>query len=366
MRVLIAPFFQGNQYLRLLAAHLEDDEVEVERSTGARPLALPIVDVLRTDADVFHLHWTHPYFLFGSYEWLYRVPFVKYACWAFATFFVTQVYLATHLTEGVVWTVHNKCNHERRYETMDRWVSRRVFRLSDVVQVWDENTRDELVEYLDVPDEKIVQIPHGNYLPLYPEETWPTVRDARDALGLQDGTRVFLYFGMIRPYKRVPSLIESFVRLDPSDAVLVIAGRSKHPRLSARIHRLAAGHDSVKTDLRYIPDEEVPTYFRAADVAVFPYEDIFSSGSVLLAMSLGTPFVAPAFGAIPNIAPEGNVLYRSLDVGLAEACGLEPERLQSVGSKNLRAARAEHNWSAIGERTRSMYESVASSARLGE
>lgn len=355
MRVLLAPFFEENQYLELLESALEDAGIEVERSTTARPLAMPLLDAVRADADVFHLHWTHPYFLFGSYERFYRIPGIKYVCWVFALFFLVQVYLATLVCDRVVWTVHNKCNHERRYEDLDNWVSRRVFGMADAVQVWDENTKRELADYLNVSTEKIVAIPHGNYLPLYPPEDRPSKEKARSTLGLPQDERVFLYFGMIRPYKQVPELLDVWTDIDPNDAHLVIAGNPKYDYLADAIQDRACERDDVTTDLRYVPDDEVPTYFSACDVAVFPYEHIFSSGSVVLAMSMGQVFVAPEMGAIPSLDSGGNVVYQDLQEGLNQLLAIDERALLTVRQQNLQIAKSELDWGGIVEEFNLVY-----------
>jgi glycosyltransferase involved in cell wall biosynthesis len=357
MRVLLAPFFEGNQYLELLVSHLEARDVDVHRSTSARPLALPLVDLLRTRPDVFHLHWLHPYFLFGSYEQFYRIPFVKYLCWVFALLFVAQVRIGSHLCDRLVWTAHNKCNHERRYQSMDRWVSSRVAAEADTVQVWDEHTRDELVRYLDGSPEKVVAIPHGNYLTRYPPETRPTRDEARSQLDLPQNTRVFLYFGRIRPYKQVLELLDTWCEIEPSNAHLLIAGSSSYPKISATLRREAATRSDVTLDLRYVPDTEVPTYFAACDLAVFPYEHIFSSGSVVLAMSMGRPFVAPEKGAIPSLDPGGNVVYPDgeLRSGLEEGISLDADVLDAVGDRNATVATEDLDWDDVTDRIVALY-----------
>ncbi|NUC70863.1 glycosyltransferase family 4 protein [Haloterrigena sp. SYSU A558-1] len=357
MRVLMAPFFEGNQYLELLSSSLEQKGVEVKRSTTARPLALPLLDVLRTDADVFHLHWTHVYFLFGSYERFYRIPLVKYACWAFSLFFLVQLYLINLFCDRMVWTVHNKCNHERRYEEMDRWVGQQVFSLVDAVQVWDDNTKRELAEYLDVSTTKMVAIPHGNYHPFYPPDEQLSKRKARSSLGLPQNKRIFLYFGMIRPYKQVPKLLNVWSDLDPEGAHLIVAGKPKHEDLIPLIRSVAADRDDVTENLQYISDDEVQTYFAACDLTVFPYKHIYSSGSAVLAMSMGRPFVAPAQGAIPSLGSDKNIVYEddSLKSAIEKALQVDSDTLCLIGRQNIRRADHTHSWDKIGDAVFSLY-----------
>jgi glycosyltransferase involved in cell wall biosynthesis len=355
MKVLQAPFFEENQYQNLLVNSLEDEDIEVVKSSAAVPLTPLFLHVLWNNIDVLHLHWTHPYFLFGSKERFYAIPGVKYLCTIFAVIFLLQVRLAAWYCNRVVWTVHNKHNHERRFLDLDRWVSSRVADQVDVLQMWDESTRREGAQYFGVPLAKTVAIPHGNYCQLYPDPTVPSETLARDRLGVAGYDRVFLYFGIIRPYKQVPHFIDTFERAELSDACLIVAGNTKYKELEIEIARKAAGRNDIKTVLEYVPDEEVPTYFAACDFAVFPYDDIFNSGSVILAMSLGVPFVAPPKGTIPSIDPGENVLYDSLAEGLVEAYRKSDADIEEIGRLNSRFAESELSWGQIGKQIACLY-----------
>lgn len=356
MRVLHAPVFDGNHYQRRLFESLESISVDVTGSQLAVPLAPFVHRLLLSDIDVLHVHWTHPYFLFGSKTSLYKIPFSRSFCKVAAVVFVLQVWLATKLCNRVVWTVHNKCNHERRYESIDKWVSERLVNIVDAVQVWDERTEQELASYLDGELPETYRIPHGNYCDVY--EMVPR-DEARAELDLPQEERIFLYFGMIRSYKDVPGLIKAYDAVE--GATLVVAGNSKDESMANQIRELAAERDSVSLELDYIPDEKVPLFFGASDFVILPYKHVFNSGSVLLAMSLGRPVVAPELGAIPSLLPEGNVVYKDLETGLQRAADLSTSESRTVGLRNRRKALSDHDWQDVAERTEQMYSGRNSS-----
>jgi glycosyltransferase involved in cell wall biosynthesis len=346
MRVLHAPVFDANAYHELLFEALADRGVDPVAERRAIPFT-PFVHRLR-NADALHLHWLHPYFLFGSVEWLYRLPLSRLICWAAALVFVFQVALAQRFGR-VVWTAHNLVNHERRYERIDRWVTDQVATRADAIHAWDDRTRDELRRRFDVDPEKVAAIPHGHYRERYePVEQG----ESRADLNLPADERIYLSFGSIRPYKGIPDLIRAF---EDVDGLLVVAGNPKYDDLEAEIRRLAGDRDDVCLDLGYVPDERVPSYFAAADVTVFPYRDIYNSGSVVLAMSLGRPVVAPAKGSIPSVLPSGNVVYDDLAAGLREADAKTDAELDAVGHRNAEAALENHDWDDIARRTESLY-----------
>ncbi|WP_079978592.1 glycosyltransferase [Halolamina sediminis] len=361
LKVLLAPYFDGNQYLDMLDAHLNQQDVETTHESHSHPLWPLAVDALRNNINVIHLHWTHPYFLLGNYSDFERLPFSWLLSAFFAFAFVAQVWLCSYLDIRIVWTVHNRCNHERRHESIDHWVSRRIVGIADAVQVWDERTEQELEAYLGTPLDNIIRIPHGNYAPLYS----PTDRDretCRRELDLDPKKRTFLYFGRIRPYKQVPELLRTWCDLEPSNAQLMIAGNSKDEKTTQTIESLAADRDDVVLDIRYIPDKDLPRYFGACDVAVFPYQDIFNSGSVLLAMTFGRPFVAPRLGAIPSVDPGGNILYDP-DDGLGSALERAVQTVRSdldeVGEQNRSTALDHYDWKDVTVDLISVYRGEA-------
>ncbi|WP_435318651.1 glycosyltransferase [Haloarchaeobius sp. TZWSO28] len=353
MKVMFAPFYSGNQYQELLSSALREEGVEVVGERWNIPFSPLLLQVISSRVDVLHVHWTHPYFLFGSKRELYSLPFSRLVCRVAAVVFLLQVWLASIVCERVVWTIHNRCNHEQRYEDLDQWVSRRLLRIVDGVQVWDGRTREAFEAYLNVSLPEVHEIAHGNYRPLYEGRTHSRA-EARAEIGVEDCERVYLFFGMIRPYKQVPLLIERFQALD-DDACLVVAGNPKFTDLRDEIEQLAAGDESVQLHLEYIPDDEVPLYFSAADAAVFPYRHIFNSGSVLLAMTLGLPFVAPRMGSIQSVSPPGNILYEDLDEGLERLSACSTADLESVGARNREAAVTNHDWTDIAAEHISMY-----------
>ena len=93
----------------------------------------------------------------------------------------------------------------------------------------------------------------------------------RDELDLGWARFVFLYFGMIRPYKEVPLLLRAFggTRRELPDVALVIAGESLDEGLTREVEE-AAGHDPrIRPVLRFVPDHEVAELFDAADACVY-------------------------------------------------------------------------------------------------
>jgi glycosyltransferase involved in cell wall biosynthesis len=132
---------------------------------------------------------------------------------------------------------------------------------------------------------------------------------AREKLGV-DG-RVILFFGYVRGYKGVGILIEAFANvLERMEATLLIVGEFYDDRApyDARIAELSLG-PRVRVVDRYVPNEEVEAYFRAADLVVLPYLSATQSGIVQTAFSFETPVVVTAVGGLPDVVTDGSTGY---------------------------------------------------------
>lgn len=334
--VYLLPDFQNN-YLELLVGCLPEETI-IHRNETARPFAVFLPEIIRCNPDVLHLHWPHPYFLF--YGLLPSKFMEKLASWAAAIFFLFQLRISKRFVNTVVWTVHNLENHDQLQPQVERHVHKELADIADEITIWDQESDRLVQDAFNVDTEQTHIVPHNNYLDIYEDAGSGDRPETCDAATGYD--RVFLYFGRIRPYKNVEELIKVF-RDEINDEHLLIVAGNPEDQLKTRISGLIDNSENVCGDLQYIPDNQVPHYFETADIAVFPYERIFNSGSIVLSMSFGVPFVAPNKGGVPGIAPPGNFVYKTLRQGLREAVDADREQLKLVGQQNLLTARDRHS-----------------------
>ena len=210
---------------------------------------------------------------------------------------------------SVVWTIHNRVSHESRWPGLEKWLQRSLAKRIDRVIIHSHASLEELHADLHLPDGKTSVIPHGHYRTVY----GPPIDSAaaRAALGLPESGRVFLYFGMLRPYKGVERLIEAWQTTETgSGNTLVIAGKSLERRVSLSLEDSRSRCESIQLRAGFVPNSDVPLYFSAADLVILPFASILTSGSLLLAMSYGKPVIAPGFAAIAETMGEaGDLLY---------------------------------------------------------
>jgi len=132
---------------------------------------------------------------------------------------------------------------------------------------------------------------------------------ARQTLSL-DG-RVLLFFGLVRPYKGLDVLLRGFARVaDELDATLLVVGEFYEDRgpYDALVEELGIG-PRVRVVDRYVPNEDVEMYFKAADVAVLPYRSATQSGIVQTAYSFHLPVIVTGVGGLPDVVRDGETGY---------------------------------------------------------
>ena len=155
---------------------------------------------------------------------------------------------------------------------------------------------------------------HGHYRDAYDFSV--SRAEARDRLGLPADAKVVASVGQIRDYKNVPHLVRTFRETD-ADAVLMVSGSAPKP-LAAQIRDSAGEDPRVRLDLRFLPDDELPTLLAAADLVVLPYRRIQNSGSAILALSANRPVLVPDLGAMRELqADVGGEWVRLYDGELA-------------------------------------------------
>ncbi len=126
------------------------------------------------------------------------------------------------------------------------------------------------------------------------------------ALDLPPARRRVLFFGYVRAYKGLPTLIAALASTPP-DVQLVVAGEIYHHDAAYYGVRAAAAGVADRVVLldRFLPASQVSCCFRAADVVVLPYWQASQSAVAPLAMAHGRAVVASAVGGIPEVVDDG-------------------------------------------------------------
>tara|TARA_B110000037_G_C17118074_1_gene504610 strand:- start:780 stop:1901 length:1122 start_codon:yes stop_codon:yes gene_type:complete len=133
---------------------------------------------------------------------------------------------------------------------------------------------------------------------------------ALDKLKLSKENKYILFFGFIRDYKGLDLLLEAMQdkELENKNVKLIIAGEyySNEQKYLDLIEKVDL-KNKVRLFTEFIPNEEVATYFSAADLVVQPYKTATQSGITQIAYHFEKPMIVTDVGGLKEIVPEGKV-----------------------------------------------------------
>lgn len=287
MKVLASPAFSNkmsNPYNWLLYKEVQRLGHEVSEGSGANLRIL-------WNLDVWHIHW--PESCLNSKS---RATAVLGS-----SLVLTKALVCKLFRVKIVWTVHNLRPHERSWPILERFFYFTFPRLVDGFVFLSEETRLTALTALPyVTAGKTWVIPHGHYTGIYRCDL--SREKAKKKMEIPDVGTLFLYFGIIRPYKNVPALLGAFAETYDNTATLaIVGGATGQDQLAAKIEKLGSSDKRVRTVLRFLSQEDLACWITASDVVVLPYSDIANSGSALLALSLARPVLVPNRGSMPEL-----------------------------------------------------------------
>jgi beta-1,4-mannosyltransferase len=316
------------------------------------PYIIQLVETLSEQIDVEYFRWRRG--LFGRYDVLHlHWPEVmlrregRPARWAaMARFLLLMTRLSLNGRIAVVRTLHNREAHEsggRVEGLLLRWCQSRTDRWIGL----NEET------HAPGPGEVTV-ILHGDYRSWF--ERFP-------ASGSIPGR--LLYFGLIRPYKGVGELVTAFRSTSDPRMRLRIVGKPSTKDLSDMIQEGCLADDRISAQLDYVDDETLASEVGRARLVVLPYRDIHNSGSLLLALSLGRPVLAPRAAVTLALAAEvGEGWVHTYDGGLTGNTLVETIAKLAPPSDDRLPDLGRRAWPLIAEQHVRVYREAAAGRRL--
>jgi len=203
-----------------------------------------------------------------------------------------------------------------------------------------------------------------------PADLWckdmPTQQEAREFFDIQQDERVVLFFGQLREEKGIDILLEAIKQYDGPEFTLIIAGVPKDVSTT----ELETGSDnpvvSLRTDLRFIPHEEIPMYYAVADGVVLPYRTMFGSKRTSNVFQnvcgAATPVIVPDFGTFSKRTNEYNlgIAYPpDSPAGLSDALERfmdDPKR--TYDEQSIRSYATSQSYDALAETALERYHSL--------
>jgi len=236
----------------------------------------------------------------------------------------------------------------------------KTLKTADAIIAVSCNTKLDIMRYFKIPEEKIKVIYNGvddNYKPLSKKE----VERIRQKYNLT--FPYILYVGGLGPNKNIIRLIKAYYKLKKQNfdhkLVLVGAKRWQYNKISKLLKILDLQKDVIF--LGYLPREDLPALYNAADLFVYPslYEGF--GLPPLEAMACGTPVITSNTSSLPEVVGDAGIMVDPYDVdGLAKAMyevltndGLK-EELRKRGLKRAKL----FSWRKTAEETLKIYEEV--------
>jgi len=248
-----------------------------------------------------------------------------------------------------VAVVDNAIPHERR--PGDRLLSRFLLSACDGLIVMSESVERD-VRSLGV-QRPVVRIAH----PIYDIfGIAPPAEEARSQLDLPQDVPVLLFFGFIRRYKGLHVLLQAMPHVLSTlpDAQLIVAGEFYED--AAPYRKLIAEHGlepHVRLHADYIPNDQVPVFFSAADVIVQPYVSATQSGVAQIAYHFDKPLIVTDVGGLAEIVPHeraGLVVPPEDPAALAESIiRFFREDMAELLTAGVREEKLKYSWDRLYE-----------------
>ena len=209
------------------------------------------------------------------------------------------------LNKKIIWTVHNNIPHNAKNQKQVLKYMKFMAKKSDRIHVLCSETIKN--SFLNGYEQKIILIPHGDYINSYQKSDV----DIYKRYNISTNKKIILFIGMIRKYKNIELLIDSFKNshLEDNNFVLLICGECADETYREQIKTMA--NSNIYFDFNFIKDEEMEAYLRQAQIIIAPYNKISSlnSGTLWMAMSYKKTMVLPLIGCVKDIENYDDFLY---------------------------------------------------------
>jgi len=338
----------GDEFIIYLDAHLPEPKFSISRNIRAR--------VLHSANSRIWSGWTFPNAVRDDGI---QVAHVQYT-------------IPPRMLCPTVTTIHDVSfkRYPEFFSFKDRWILNRAVKFAKKhaarIIAPSDFTKSELVALYGVDPEKITVTYEGH------DDQFRTMIGKEAVLAVAEKYGIesayVLTVGVIQPRKNLHRLLEGFAQFKtahPCEHKLVIVGKYgwMEAGLEKQIEDLGLADDVLLTG--YVPYEDLPALYSAADVFVYPsvYEG-FGLPPVE-AMACGTPVITGNQASLPEIVGEAGLMVDPFD---SDAFADALERV--LFDRLLRAEMfalgldqvANFSWDAMARRTLEIYHEIAEGA----
>jgi glycosyltransferase involved in cell wall biosynthesis len=340
-----------NPYTKMVADAVEQG--------GNSPLPLrdtkffPIRRACQAGVDLIHLFW--PSNFYHSSTWLGTL--LKRVMFADGLRCLKKIPL--------IYSADNLYPHDADSPDFEKSQIQKIVNQADGIIVASKAAQEIFSKSYHIPETtKFFVVPHCNYIGKYKDTI--SRNQARIKLGISSQEKVILSLGRINKYKGLGLLSKAFFAADVKDSHLLIAGSCNQPEIIEEINRNnqpESARAKMTIHARFIPDDEIQVYMRAADCVVLSYDDVpMNPGSVILAMSFGLPVCCVDTGSVAEIlGPRCLFSYQPQDLDsmvTAIRTALECTDLPERGREAYDLAIKNHSPAVVASRLQQAYAEV--------
>jgi glycosyltransferase involved in cell wall biosynthesis len=251
------------------------------------------------------------------------------------------------------------------WDLLPRVISSRLFypkliRDSDRIIADSKNTKKDIVNYYHVDEQKISVVPLGASKE-YKQLDYPVVESVKTKYHLN--FPFVLFVGTLEPRKNIPTLLKAFsiCKKKISGLKLVIVGQKgwKYTEIFSTLADFHLANEVIF--LYYIPHEDLPALYNAAELFVYPsfYEGF--GLPPLEAMQCGVPVITSNTSSLPEIVGERGNMVNPNDV-----CGLADMMSLLLSDDNLRKENIRYglsrakmfSWEKCAQKTQEVYDEI--------
>jgi Glycosyltransferase len=267
-------------------------------------------------------------------------------------------FVLTYHNDAVGITPFTKLLVRSYYDILGKGTIRRASRIITTSQRY-----AELSPYLKRFSQKIAVVPPGVDLATFNPNVYSGF--LKDTYSLEGS--IILFVGQLSKthrHKGLSILIRALRHLDPSTTLVVVGGGNWFSHYKADAENAGVADRVVFAGI--ISDEELPLYYRGADLTVLPtYTDAEGFGMVLAeANACGRPVIGTNVGGIPSLIQDqhNGLLVEPGDLrGLVQAISIvlsDGKLAKTLGQNGFEKIRSGFTWDHAVSRTMKVYDGL--------
>jgi glycosyltransferase involved in cell wall biosynthesis len=189
-------------------------------------------------------------------------------------------------------------------------------RADDIITI-SKFSKDEIIKYLNFPEDNIhIVYPAVDHSVYYENHN----KEILDVNNIIHDHGIILYVGSETPRQNVPVLLNAFAILKKKipGIKLVKIGESQSYGARKNLHRLIKELELCDDIIfaGYVPEEDMPKWYNAADILVYPCDYAGFGLPPVEAMACGTPVITSNTTSLPEVVGDAGIMIDPHDFKL--------------------------------------------------